>query len=145
MRPMTIHTRRAEGRDMERLGEIYAAASSLTFPDEPPENSTAERLFATIGGEDIWLAEWHGQIAGFVSVWRPAQDRFIHHLYVDPQRFRRGIGRALIDAALRATGGRAALKADLSNPGACRFYDQLGWRPAGWGCSPEGPWILYVR
>jgi ribosomal protein S18 acetylase RimI-like enzyme len=142
---LSIRVRLAEGRDLPELAEIFARASRQTFPDEPPENSTPQRLLATISGETLWLAERDGSRAGFVSVYRPRQDRFIHHLYVDPRHFRQGIGRALLETVLRATGGHAALKADLANRPACSFYERLGWRPAGWGWSPEGPWVRYVR
>ena len=142
---MSIQVRPAESRDLSRLGEIFARASVLAFPDEPPENSTPERLFSSIAGETIWLALLNGETAGFVSVYRPDRERFIHHLYVDPACWRRGVGRALLEAALRGTGGHAALKADVANRQACRFYDELGWRPETWGWSPEGPWLRYVR
>jgi ribosomal protein S18 acetylase RimI-like enzyme len=142
---MSIHVRRAESRDLPRLAEIFARASVLSFPDEPPENSTPERLLSSIAGETLWLAELRDRTAGFVSVYRPDRERFIHHLYVDPEYWRQGVGRALLEAALRGTGGHAALKADVANRQACRFYDGLGWRPQSWGWSPEGPWFRYVR
>jgi GNAT superfamily N-acetyltransferase len=137
--------RPAESRDLPGLSKIFARASQLAFPDEPPENSTPQRLLETIAGETLWVAELNGEAAGFVSVFRPRQERFIHHLYVDPPHFRRGVGRALLETVLRATGGHAALKADLANRPACRFYEELGWRPATWGWSPEGPWVRYIR
>ena len=78
---------------------------------------------------------------GFVSIYLP--ERFIHSLYVHPARHRQGIGQALLDLALRRCGGRAELKCQEGNRGACAFYTRLGWRPVDWGWSTAGPWIRF--
>ena len=74
----------------------------------------------------------------------PRPQRFIHSLYVRPDRHRQGIGRALLDRALGRCGGHAALKCQEANRAACQFYLRLGWRPMDWGWSEAGPWIMFA-
>jgi GNAT superfamily N-acetyltransferase len=76
-----------------------------------------------------------------VAIYRPA--RFIHHLYVDPDYLRRGIGLALLAQALGHCGGSADLKCDEANRPAQAFYLAAGWRPVDWGWAPSGPWIRF--
>jgi GNAT superfamily N-acetyltransferase len=92
-------------------------------------------------GERIFLAESgvHG-VAGFVSLYAPQS--FIHHLYVDPDLHGRGVGRALLNHALREAGGRASLKCQTRNREALAFYRRLGWRDGETGAGAFGPWVL---
>ena len=89
--------------------------------------------------EEILVAEQAGQIVGFASCYRP--DRFIHHLYVEPAQWRRGIGRALLTQAVAGLGGPARLKCQSANLAARAFYRSLGWteHPGSW--DDRGPWL----
>jgi ribosomal protein S18 acetylase RimI-like enzyme len=86
-------------------------------------------------GDDLWIAESAGRLAGMIAIWRPAS--FIHHLYVAPAWQRRGIGRDLLSLGLRACGGRAGLKCNEANRAAQAFYQAAGGHPAGWGWAPS--------
>ena len=76
---------------------------------------------------------------GFVGIYRA--DRFVHHLYVDPDRHGQGIGRALLDAALGLLGGTASLKCQCANEKALAFYARLGWTEGEVGESENGLWV----
>lgn len=84
------------------------------------------------------VAEVDGAIAGFYSL-GAADDaktvNYLWHLYVDPLRQRRGVGRALNDAALAEIRGRGGATAWLDvlavNAKARAFYGALGWRETG--------------
>ncbi len=85
-----------------------------------------------------------GVIAGFYSLGQAGHatdGNYLWHLYVDPARQRRGIGRALNAAALAELGGRGAATAWLdvhaANGKARAFYRALGWRDAG--PDPDDP------
>lgn len=140
----TIREGRAE--DIADCTLIYERALPVAFPRlahvSPGAGSPGPREFAdSIAGEELWVAEEAGRIAGLVTIWRP--DAFIHHLYIVPDWQRRGLGRALLALALRRCGGHAALKCNEANHPARAFYQNAGFRPAGWGWSTQGAWIRF--
>jgi GNAT superfamily N-acetyltransferase len=135
--------RLGEPRDHDACAEIYLAAAPIAFPWLPSDAIRRADLETALREEELWVAERDGTIAGFVSIYLP--DRFIHSLYVHPARQHQGIGRALLDLALRRCDGRAELKCQEGNRGACAFYTRLGWRPVDWGWSTAGPWIRFRK
>jgi GNAT superfamily N-acetyltransferase len=139
---LPLGLRLAEPSDLEACAEIYLTAAPIAFPWLPSDAIRREQFEAAVQ-EEVWVAETGGTIAGFVSIYLP--ERFIHSLYVHPARHRQGIGQALLDLALRRCGGRAELKCQEGNRGACAFYTRLGWRPVDWGWSTAGPWIRFRR
>jgi len=88
----------------------------------------------------VFVAEADGAVGGFVSA-GPSRDRDlegegeIYAIYVQPELWGRGIGRALIDAAeqeLRELGfAEAGLWVLEDNTRARRFYERRGWRENG--------------
>lgn len=100
----------------------------------------------------------HGRLAGLVSVAAPARGLGepatgeITALYVDPARWREGIGRALMDAAgaeLRDDGcEEIVLWCFEGNANALAFYATAGLVPDGGRAAPrrEGlPWEVRLR
>ena len=140
---MTTVLRLGEPRDHEACAAIYLAAAPLAFPWLPADAIRREQLDEALREEELWIAERDGAVAGFVAIYLP--DGFIHSLYVDPARHRQGIGQALLELAFRRCGGRAELKCQEGNRGACAFYTRLGWRPVDWGWSTGGPWIRFRK
>jgi GNAT superfamily N-acetyltransferase len=105
-----------------------------------PERRAAawrERIPDTVA----FVAEYDGALAGFTGLALPARDTDVHGageittLYVEPERWRRGIGRALVDAAaaeMRDDGcDEALLWVYEANDGARAFYAALGFHPDG--------------
>jgi|SRR3569833_2183490 len=77
-------------------------------------------------GEKILVAEEDSTLAGFISMWLP--DNFIHHLFVNPNFMKRGIGKALLDAGVTMFDSPATLKCLKLNQNALDFYKALGWK-----------------
>lgn len=83
------------------------------------------------------IAEEDGAIAGYVFVAAPGREdedegeAELVAIYVSPDHWRRGIGRALIEAAVTDARGagyeRIALWSFEQNAQALAFYDALGW------------------
>ncbi len=81
------------------------------------------------------VAELDGEVVGFAGV-GPSRDEQgvaeLYAIYLDPQRYGTGVGRALMDAALarlRELGyGEATLWVLDGNERAERFYRIAGWR-----------------
>jgi ribosomal protein S18 acetylase RimI-like enzyme len=89
--------------------------------------------------ERLLVAESGGAVVGFVSLYEPQS--FIHHLYVDPTQARRGVGSALLGAALDRAGGRASLRCQTRNEGALAFYRRHGFVEVAAGIGEFGTWI----
>jgi GNAT superfamily N-acetyltransferase len=93
------------------------------------------------GGDDAWMAEIDGQAVGFVSSGPPRDDDVpapaaeVYAIYVAPSEWRRGAGRALLEAATAEWWRRGTATLVLwvleGNGRGRSFYEALGWRPDG--------------
>ena len=88
-------------------------------------------------GWSTFVAGDGGQLLGFASV-GPSRDEDglgeLYAIYVDPEAWSRGVGRALLARAeeqLAAEWAEATLWVLEDNPRARRFYEAAGWRPDG--------------
>ncbi|MFI7066635.1 GNAT family N-acetyltransferase [Kribbella sp. NPDC050124] len=91
---------------------------------------------ATAPGRFVYVAEFRGQVAGFVAGeerthWSGQNDVYVGELVVDAACEREGVGRALVDAvvehAARADVERVTLETGAANAQARRFYASLGF------------------
>jgi GNAT superfamily N-acetyltransferase len=138
---LDLNLRPARPEDRSVCEKIFAAVQRLAYPRQPPADLMPWDFEAATREEDLWVAQSGLSIRGWIGIYRPA--RFIHHLYVDPDHLRQGVGRALLTLALGRCGGSAELKCDEANRPAQAFYLASGWRPVGWGWAPSGPWIRF--
>jgi ribosomal protein S18 acetylase RimI-like enzyme len=96
------------------------------------------RLSAPPSGWSTFVAEdEHGTVVGFAST-GPSRDEpgigELYAIYVDPEAWGSGAGRALIQRAEEQLGGEyadATLWVLEDNPRARRFYERAGWQPDG--------------
>jgi ribosomal protein S18 acetylase RimI-like enzyme len=87
--------------------------------------------------DDVLVAELDGEVAGYVSLGRATELRASDHvlqvtgLAVDPERQGRGVGRALVEAAIAEARRRGARRLTLRvlgpNQTARRLYDACGF------------------
>jgi GNAT superfamily N-acetyltransferase len=102
---------------------------------------------AQVSEKRVRVAEIAGRIVGFSAVIPKAPQIFdLDGLFVEPDRWGSGIGRALITDAVqgvRAQGG-IALEV-LSNAVAEAFYEKLGFDGMGHVATPFGPGRLMRR
>jgi GNAT superfamily N-acetyltransferase len=122
-----------------RAGYAGIVPDQLLAELDPERRAAAwrERIPDTVA----FVAEYDGALAGFTGLALPARDTDVHGageittLYVEPERWRRGIGRALVDAAaaeMRDDGcDEALLWVYEANDGARAFYAALGFHPDG--------------
>ena len=127
--------------DRSRCAQIYVAARRVAFSWVPVEQFTTDDFIRDTADEEIAVAEFRsdgsGMVVGFVSVFLPG--RFIHHLYVDPDRRRMGIGRRLVRHAVGIRPGPWRLKCVVANAPAMAFYKSEGWVEEGRGSDDMGP------
>lgn len=105
--------------DAARVDELAAAGLGDAFLtlEQTYEN---EALFA---GE-VAVAEVEGEVVGFVA-WTAEE---LTWLYVDPPRYRQGVGRALLRHALAAVRGAVTAEALVGNEVALALYLSEGFR-----------------
>lgn len=132
--------RGATEADRPALRGIYRRSRTHAFPWRDPAGFSESDFDRDTEGERIWVAELEDAIAGFASLWEP--EAFLHCLFVDPTLIGRGIGSALLDAALAAAIKPPTLKCNTRNVAARDFYLARGWTIAEDGEGPDGPYHL---
>lgn len=129
--------RLAVADDLPRLPEIELAAAAL-FPDaDLPAllrlvSTPASALAAAQHERRLWVAEHHGEVAGFALASRNGECGYLDEMDVHPDHGRRGFGRALVGAVqgwARAGGMRSLNLTTFAHlPWNAPFYASLGFR-----------------
>ena len=93
----------------------------------------------------ITVATIEGCVRGFVAT----DNDYIAWLYVDPDDYRRGVGRALLRHAVAECGPNAQLTTLVHNAPALRLYESEGFRTLRRGSGPIGDydveWLRMTR
>jgi GNAT superfamily N-acetyltransferase len=121
---LTIRTAQTAA-EIADAAALYVRAGSATFTWRPFGHFQAEDFVRFAEEEEVWLAYVGEALVGLLSIFRP--ENFVHCLYVDPDAQRLGIGRALVAHVRRVIGAPLALKLDVPNRKAIRFYEATGW------------------
>jgi GNAT superfamily N-acetyltransferase len=143
-RAETLSLRRA--RPEERLAlEDLKWRASLDLPDYRRQliaNPDSVHVPpAQIANGQVIVAEMDGSIAGFAAVVGGELDG----LFVEPDLWGRGIGRALIDAAVHEARKRGLALTVIANPSAKRFYESCGFSIEGDAQTRFGPAIRMTK
>ena len=115
--------------DAPRLLAIWRAASEMAHPFFTAGQLDAqERLVADVylSKAEIWVATRDGALIGFIGL----LDSFIGGLFVAPGAQGSGVGRALVDHALKLKGA-LELEVYARNLQAQAFYRRLGFVECG--------------
>ena len=149
----TVTVRAATAHDAGAIAQVHVTAWRSAYAGIVPDavlarldvSRRADQWHTRLerGARDVVLvAEADGEVCGFVSARtrRDAEDASsgaagtegeVEAIYVDPRRWRRGVGRALLEAAagrLALAGCSAAtLWVLVDNGRARRFYERFGW------------------
>jgi GNAT superfamily N-acetyltransferase len=122
----TFGLRRAEPEEHEELEQLMARAS-LELPDYREAliaNPDAIHVPpAQIANGQVIVADMEGIIVGFAAVVGGELDG----LFVEPDLWGQGIGRALVDAATHEARKRGLALRVIANPSARRFYESCGF------------------
>jgi ribosomal protein S18 acetylase RimI-like enzyme len=98
---MTL-VRRATAGDAACVGAIARAAYAKYLPRIGPELPPMLADFAAeIAADHVMVIETDGAIDGYMIAWREIDVYFIDNVAVDPPRQGEGLGRQLIDHAIR--------------------------------------------
>ena len=143
---LTLGIRIYRPADRDCCAQIYVAARKVAFPWVPADSFALDDFIRDTVDEEIHVAEGRVdgggiRLFGFTSSY--VSGRFIHHLYVDPQCRRLGIGRALARFAVATHSGPWRLKCVIANEAAMAFYRAEGWVEEGQGDDAMGPNMIF--
>lgn len=155
-----MHVRLATAADAEGIARVqergWQVAYRHLFPAEELDRGGfivvprwRERLERPPRGWSTFVADVDDVVAGFASV-GPSRDvrgpGELYALYVDPEQWSTGVGRALIARAegqLASEYEEARLWVLEDNPRARAFYERAGWSPDG-ARKAEERWGVYA-
>lgn len=137
---VNIIIRPSVAEDIDALKKLFLDARLSTFTWAEPGAFRLEDFEQETYGEKILVAVTEDTIGGFISLWE--YDHFIHHLYIRNDLQGKGIGSALLDAAVRTVGYPLRLKCLERNTKALSFYQKKGFVAKGKGMAELG---VYFR
>ncbi|PWC31030.1 GNAT family N-acetyltransferase [Azospirillum sp. TSO35-2] len=141
-----IAIRSARAADQARCAEIFLDGRRAAFPWQPADRFGLDDYYDCVREDIVLVAESDGAVVGFVSL--DPQARVIHNLFIAPDWHKRGIGSALLRAALDRLGGSlrhgpAELACAARNAAARAFYERNGWTPVTAASSQPDALVLY--
>lgn len=113
--------------------------------DIPSVLELRERAAAEVaGGWTLWIADFDQAIAGMLALKK--EHSLLDQLYVLPAAQRRGVGRALLEVAMREMPAGFSLRTAAANSSARAFYEHAGLRLVSTGIHPRHayPVCLYA-
>lgn len=132
--------RKAIDKDTEILEVLFQITRQKTFESSSPQSFKIGDYKKSVEGEEVWVAEVDGNIAGFISLW--IQDNFIHNLFVHPDYQDCGIGAQLLQKAEECLSRPMGLKVTTDNIKAFKFYEKHGWKKISIHEDEPEPYIL---
>lgn len=118
--------RPADSSDLPQINHIFA--QWIRFADWDSSQTKKQADFAAASEQEqvfVFCSD-DQKVVGVISIWEPSS--FIHHLYVDSQHKRTGIGTALLASLEGWLPKPWTLKCDKRNLSALGFYHSNGWR-----------------
>jgi GNAT superfamily N-acetyltransferase len=140
----SLTLRRARPEEHDALEELQrrAAFELPEYREQLIDNADEIYLPAgQIANGQVIVAELDGEIAGFAAVVGGELDG----LFVEPDLWGRGIGRALVDAATHEARKRGLALAVIANPRARRFYEHCGFSLEGDVQTRFGPALRMTK
>jgi ribosomal protein S18 acetylase RimI-like enzyme len=147
---MTHHARLADRDDADAIGRLLYAFNREFDEPTPEPGALAERMRQLLGGGDtlVLLAgdgpDGLAVLRFRAAIWSTGLECYLAELYVTPARRGQGLGRALMEAALREARNRGADTMDIGvdepDLAARRLYESLGFTNRA---GEDGP-VMYV-
>jgi GNAT superfamily N-acetyltransferase len=128
-----VHIRHAVPADRAAVLRVFRAAGAAAWSHILPPEVLADNELARFDERlaHMLVAEEEGEVVGFAV----ARDGELDALYTDPGVWGRGVGRALMDAALeeltRQGFDEATLWTEERNERPRRVYERYGWKLDG--------------
>ena len=139
---MIIRPARADEREALEDLQRRASLALEEYREQLEANPDAIELpLAQVERGDVLVAEIGGDIAGFAAL----EGSELDGLFVEPARWRRGIGTALVEAAVHEARRRGLSLTVIADPSAREFYENCGFRVEGDAETRFGPALRMSR
>jgi ribosomal protein S18 acetylase RimI-like enzyme len=149
-----LGVRAAGAADAEAIGRLLHAFNTEFDEITPGLGALADRVRELLAEDDFVVLVGGAEPRGLAvlrfrpSIWTPGMECYIAELYVQPNRRRRGLGLALMNAALEAARDRGAdfieVATSEDDTGARALYERLGF--VNREHPPDGPvMLMYER
>jgi GNAT superfamily N-acetyltransferase len=139
-----IHIRVARPNERDELEALQWRASLANDQDRPHLEANPDAIdlpLDQLEAGQVIVAELDGRIAGFAAIIGGELDG----LFVEPPLWKRGVGRALVDAATLTARRRGLSLSVTANPAALQFYELCGFASEGEIQTRFGPGIRMSR
>jgi ribosomal protein S18 acetylase RimI-like enzyme len=143
--------RRAATIDMAAAGRLLHDFNREFAEPTPPPEILTDRLRQLVAGGDTFVLLAGQEPVGVAvlrlrgAIWNPGLECYLAELYVVPDQRGRGVGRALMEAAIREARERGARTMDIGvdepDLAARRLYESMGFTNRTGG--QDGP-LIYV-
>ena len=121
--------RRASTALPEYRADLEANPDAIHFPQEQIDRG------------DVFVAEIEGRPVGFAAL----DGAELDGIFVEPDLWKRGIGKLLVDAAIHEARRRGLSLTVLGNPTAREFYERCGFVAEGIEQTRFGPGLRMSR
>jgi len=149
-----VSVRRATPQDTDAIGRLLHDFNT-EFEDETPGPPALAERFRELLADDATAVLLAGEGPDGIAVlrfrpaiWSTALECYLAELYVVPDRRGRGLGRALVEAAMDLARDQGADHMDLGTStddvAARALYERLGFTNRD-GDRPDGPSMLYYE
>jgi ribosomal protein S18 acetylase RimI-like enzyme len=148
-----IPVRRASAADAAEVARLLHDFNTEFSDPTPGVAVLKERVARLLAGGEMTVLLAGDTPAGLAqirfrpSVWTGALDAYVEELYVAPHSRGRGLGRALVEAAMDAAGKAGATRIDLAtseaDTAAIALYESSGFSNREGG--PDGPRMLFYE
>jgi len=129
--------------DRNTIAQIYLKGRIETFNWSDTSIYTLEDFDTATIGECILVAEVGVILTGFIAFYKA--ESFIHHLYVSSDHHNKGIGKALLLAAVGNLDQPVRLKCLIRNEKSVSFYKSQGWKFEMMGIDLLGKYCVLVN
>jgi [ribosomal protein S18]-alanine N-acetyltransferase len=127
----TVELRRLELRDLAQIEEIERVSYPTPWSRSMFASELAKPSSLCLGAFDAET----GKLLGYLVISRYVDAWHVMNIAVLPNRRRQGIASQLMNRLFDLTAGRSrrgyTLEVRVSNSGAIKLYEQLGFRPRG--------------
>lgn len=143
-----MRIRQAEPGERHALEELQRRAS-LAIPEYREQleaHPDAIHLPAEqIALGQVYIAEQDGKLVGFTALVMDERSAELDGLFVEPDRWGRGIGRSLVDHATHEARKKGLTLSVIASPSAREFYEKCRFAVEGDAATRFGPAILMSR
>ena len=139
-----VQIRVAQPKEREQLEALQWRASLANEADRPHLEANPDAIdlpAEQVESGQVIVAELDGKIAGFAAVLGGELDG----LFVEPDLWRKGVGKALVDAATLLARRRGLSLSVTANKAALGFYERCGFAIEGEAETRFGPALRMSR